>query len=138
MLQGWGLNWSTLTAVYGDNPVISDKKNTSSTLLQMEIRKILDKKRLYPEIRNVKAGSGGSNSYNSSKDVRCKWLYGVIEAEEFYINSSSTWAIEALNRWEYSDNKSEYKDILDAAMYSFKDSWAVGSKIRKNTATIIT
>jgi hypothetical protein len=132
MLRRWNLEWSSLTTAYADNPVFTKGGNISKTSLENEICKYLGKKAIYPQILSVKEGDGSSSKKVSSVYSRTSWLYAEMVEQNYFICDVCKWSIESLQKWEYDDKTSEYKDILDALMYAYKTEWS--NKGRKTSA----
>ena len=123
MLGRNNLKWNEIDLVWGDNPVQAGSSYSSNMELTKALKKKLNQKSLRPDIRSVKTGGGASGKYRRTKDIRCRWLYSQISNGDFFIMNKCSWLIEAIQLWDYSDT-SEYKDIIDAAMYGMKTLWA--------------
>jgi hypothetical protein len=125
MLGDLGLTWRDLDYVYGDIAARSRYATSSNVELAKALALALKTTSagLLPRIQNAKEGTASSGARRRTKDVRSRWLYGVMAADRVRIHPRCVEVIEALGLWDYSDNH-ERKDVLDALMYGPVPVWS--------------
>jgi len=121
MVAAAGLRWVDLDYAWGDKRYTDARgriTRKSNAMMTEALERAGNRKRgMRPAFRGAKKGIGGGRG---AVWTGVRWLNSSqITPAAFYIDSSCTWLIESLNKWDGTD-RSPHKDAVDALRYGLR------------------
>ena len=119
MLRRNGLTWKEIDKAWGDRIYMRGAEHKSNRDLMKALSRAMGipDKALRPRLRTVKRGGDSRGSVS----VGGRWLHQLMVRGAFFVHPRCSVVIDALNGWDFTDDKHGYKDKIDAIRYGLWD-----------------